>query len=85
MQHIPPLHPLANPSETFMRPLGKTMKIVSFRKIPEEIALKQLLVNYRDTPNTATGLSPASMMLPDGPEKSIPRVTASDDAIKNAR
>ena len=27
MQQIPPLHPSANPAETFMRPLGKTMKI----------------------------------------------------------
>ena len=27
LQKIPPLHPQANPAETFMKPLGKTMKI----------------------------------------------------------
>jgi len=68
MQHSPPLHPSSNPAETFMRPLGKTMKIAHFTKVPEQTALQQLLSNYRDTPHTATSISPASMMFCDSQE-----------------
>ena len=43
LQHIPPLHPSANPVETFMKPLGKAMKITHHNKGPEKEALQQLL------------------------------------------
>ena len=85
IQHIPPLHPSANPAETFMRPLGKTMKIANFRNTSEESALQQLLENYRDTPHPATGISPASMMFRDGQEGIFPRNIATDSAIQKAR
>ena len=32
LEKIPPLHPSANPVETFMRPLGKTMKIANYKQ-----------------------------------------------------
>lgn len=85
MQQIPPLHPSANPAETFMRPLGKTMKIAHFSKTPEDVALRQLLLNYRDTPHPSTGISPSAMMFRDGQEGAFPRVTVSEETANNAR
>ena len=62
LQKIPPLHPSANPVETFMWPLGKTMKIAQHNKTPENEALEKLLVNYRDTPHPAIGVIPSAML-----------------------
>ena len=39
MDKIPPLHPSANPVETFRKSIGKTMKIAHHNKIPEKRAL----------------------------------------------
>ena len=50
-QKIPPLHPSANPAETFMRPLGKAMKIAHDNNTTEKQALRELLSNYRNTPH----------------------------------
>ena len=61
------------------------MKIANFNKVPEDTALKKLLVNYCDMLLPATGLSLASMMFSDGQERTFPRDTASDDAIKDER
>ena len=66
MQKIPPLHPSANPVETFMKPLGKTMKIANYTRQSEDEALCELLVNYRDTPHPATGIAPGSRLFRDG-------------------
>lgn len=68
-----------------MRPFSKTMKIANLSKVTEKTALKQLLGNYHDTPHPAIRLSPASIMFRDGQEGNFLRVTASDDAIKDAR
>ena len=40
MEKIPLLHPLANPAETFMKSVGKTMKIASQHKTSEKFILK---------------------------------------------
>jgi len=45
-----PYHPQANPAETFMKPLGKSMKIAHYNKQDKSEALNQLLSNYRATP-----------------------------------
>ena len=47
-KNIPPLHPSSNPVETFMKLVGKTMKIAKHNKVPKREALQQLLTNYRD-------------------------------------
>ena len=65
LKNIPPLHPSANPVETFMKPLGKTMKMAHHDKRSEQVALKHLLSNYRNTPHPATGLPPAAMLFRD--------------------
>ena len=65
LQKIPLLHPSSNPVETFMRPLGKAMKIAHMNKENKKDTLELLLNNYRDTPHPATRLTPASMLLRD--------------------
>ena len=85
LEKTPPYHPSANPVESFMRPLGKAMKIAHHSSIPEKEALNTLLGNYRDTPHPATGLPPSAMIFRDAVNTSFPRQPVSDDAIKLAR
>ena len=85
LQHIPPRHPAANPAETFMKPLGKTMKIAKHTSSSEKEALQNLLSNYRDTPHNATGVTPASMMFRDGQEGTFPRISISSEQVQEAR
>ena len=49
-------HPQGNPAETFMKPLGKAVKISNYNKEPMEEAIDQLLAAYRATPHPATGV-----------------------------
>ena len=65
LQKIRPLHPTANPVETFMRPLGKAMKIAYHSRTPEIDTLNQLWMNYHDTPHPATGVASAAMLIRD--------------------
>ena len=85
LEKIPPLHPSANPAETFMRPLGKTMKIAHHNNQNEKKALQNLLQNYRDTPHPSTGLPPAAMLFRDSMTGAFPRKPISDDQIEAAR
>ena len=85
LQKIPPLHPQSNPAETFMRPLGKTMKIAHSTGMREDEALRMLLKNYRDTPHSSTGISPSSMLFRDGERSVFPRVSATSTDIEHAR
>ena len=57
----PPGHPSPNNVETVMKPLGKAMKIGQFQNQGEKGTLSSYLVNYRDTPHSATGASPAQI------------------------
>ena len=84
MKQIPPLHPSANPAETFMK-LGKTMRIAHFNKTHTEEALQQLRENYHDNPHPATGLSPQAMKFRDGQEGAFPRTIASEEDVEAAR
>ena len=85
LEKIPPLHPSSNPAETFMRPLGKTMKIAHHNNQNEKNALQNLLQNYRDTPHPSTGLPPAAMLFRDSMTGAFPRKPISDDQIEAAR
>ena len=85
LQKIPPLHPASSPVATFMKPLGKTVKIAQHEKKPIKEAIQELLDNYRDTPHPATGISPASMMFRDGMKNKFPRVKVSEEQVKIAR
>lgn len=85
MQKIPPLHPSSNPVETFMKPLGKAMKIGNSNHQKETEVLSNLLKNYRDTPHPATGVSPSAMMFRDGQKYCFPRKAISESQVKDAR
>lgn len=85
LQKIPPLHPEANPAETFMKPLGKTMKIAHETKTNKGEALQHLLQNYRDTPHPATALPPGSMMFRHGYRTTLPRVSVNSHQVDQAR
>ena len=85
MQLVPPRHPQANPAETFMKPLGKAMKIANFTKTSENEALQQLCVSYRGTPHSATDIAPAAMMFRDGQEGVFPKVPVSEALVVEGR
>ena len=85
LQKAPPRHPQSNPVETFMKPLGKTMKIAFNNHTCRDEALSQLLQNYRSTPHPATGVAPAAMLFRDGQHNIFPRVSTNEQAIENAR
>ena len=85
MQKIPPGHPSANPVETFMKSVGKTMKIANYTGCDEQSALNKLLENYRDTPHPATGVPPAAMLYRDGLTSVFPRKSINDRDIATAR
>ena len=80
---IAPLHPQANPVENFMRPLGKTMKIATYKKANQKETLTQFINNYRSTPHPATGIPPAQMLFRDPPNAAFPRKEI-DVEIKDA-
>ena len=85
LDKIPPGHPSGNPVETFMKPLGKTMKIAHYNHEDEKKALQNLLENYRDTPHPATGVPPAAMLFRDSISNTFPRKSVADDVIHAAR
>jgi len=74
IEHIKtfPYHPQANPAETFMKPLGKSMKIAHYNHMDKQLALNQLLSSYRATPHAATGIPPGDMLLRSGYRSGFP-------------
>ena len=68
-----PYHPQANPAETFMKPLGKSMKIAHHNGENKSAVLNQLLTNYRATPHSATGVSPGDVLFRSGYRSGFPR------------
>lgn len=85
LKKIPPHHPQANPAETFMKPLGKAMKIAHQKGQSEKEALQCLLSNHRDTPHPATGVPPGSMLFRDGYQTVFPRKCISEEDAGKAR
>jgi hypothetical protein len=85
LQTTPPLHSSANPVETFMRPLGKAMKIGRQHGIPEKETLSTILQNYRQTPHPATGIPPAAMLFRHGQRLDFPRRTATEEQVTKGR
>ena len=84
-EKIPPLHPSANPVETFMKTIGKSMKIGKHNKVNEKRTLTQLLSNYRGTPHPATGMSPSDMFFQHSPQSVFPRKDVNEQDVQNAR
>ena len=81
-----PYHPQANPAETFMKPLGKAMKIAHHHKTDKESALNKLLRDYRATPHSATGMSPGDLILRNGFRSELPkRATIKENGVDIAK
>ena len=85
LEKTPPYHPAANPVETFMRPLGKAMKIAHHNGDSESKTLQQLLQNYRDTPHPATGIPPSSMLFRNTMPGPFPQRLLSEEDVETAR
>ena len=85
LEKAPPMHPSANPAETLMKSVGKTMKIAAYNHVPEKKALSELLSNYRDTPHPSTCIAPAAMMFRDSHQTTFPRMPVSEEAVKLPR
>jgi len=84
LQLNPPYHPSSNPVESFMRPVGKAMKIGRQLKHSEKDTLDEVLDHYRQTPHPITKISPSAMIFRDGMATKFPRQKASLEQIQRA-
>ena len=80
-----PHFPSQNPAETFMKTIGKAMKISRYTRASETGALKETLKTYRQTPHPATGIPPANMLFRDALKHKFPRKPSSAKEISLAR
>ena len=80
-----PHFPSQNPAETFMKTVGKAMKINRHAKQNEAEALREALKTYRQTPHPATGIPPANMLFRDGLKHKFPRKASTSEDVHNAR
>ena len=85
MRFVPPHFPNANPSETFMKTLGKAMKSAHHNKLSEKEVVQKAVSNHMQTPHPATGLPPGAMLFRDGIRADFPRKVASEQEVKLAR
>ena len=76
-----PYRPQSNPVETWMKPLGKRLKIANRNKTSKEKALRDLLMAYRTTPHPSTGLSPGEMLFRHGYRGVFPNRTSKRNLI----
>lgn len=79
-----PYHPQSNPVETFMKPLGKAMKIAHQEGSNKQESLKNLLTAYRSTPHPATGESPGNLLFRDGYNYDFPRKSLTEEEVLRA-
>ena len=61
------------------------MKIAHASRTREGDAIQSLLSNYRNTPHSATGISPSSMLFRDGERTVFPRQIATEEDVQGAR
>ena len=80
----PPGHPTANNVETFMKPLGKAIKIGLGNNEKPQDTLKSFLGSYRDTLHVSTGISPGAMIFRDGCKANFTHQEASADVVHHA-
>lgn len=80
-----PYFPSQNPAETFMKTVGKSMKIANHSKESEASCLQKALVSYRQNPHPSTGIPPANFMFRDGVKAHFPRKEISQAEIEEAR
>ena len=74
-----PHHPQGNPSETFMKPLGKALKAAYYNRDSAQEALDELLRAYRSTPHPATKTPPGDLLFREGYKVDFPRRSTDTD------
>ena len=80
-----PYFPSQNPAETFMKTVGKAMKISKRSKEAEASALQSALTTYRQTPHPATCIPPAAALFRDGVKSYFPRKVVTEEEMEAAR
>lgn len=80
-----PYFPSQNPAETFMKTIGKSMKIANHKNESEESCLQKALTSYRQNPHPSTGIPPASFLFRDGVRSHFPRKEVSQAEVEEAR
>ena len=80
-----PYFPSQNPAETFMKTVGKSMKIANRTNESEESCLQKALISYCQNPHTSTGIPPANFLFRDGVRSHFPRKGASQSEVGEAR
>ena len=80
-----PYFPSQNPAETFMKTLGKSMKVANNRGESETETLSTTLTNYRQTPTCNTGIPPANALFRDGIRAGFPRKSSSPSEVDKSR
>ena len=80
-----PYFPSQNPAETFMKTVGKAMKVAKYSKASEATALQSALTTYRQTPHPSTGIPPAGALFRDGVKSHFPRKAITEEEIEVAR
>ena len=79
-----PYHPQGNLVETFMKPLGKTIKSANLNKGDQEEALNDLLAQYRAIPHPAIGVALGNIMFRSSYRRDFPRRSLSESEIAEA-
>lgn len=79
-----PYHPQANPVETFMKPLGKALKVANWERQNKQNAINNLLTSYRSTPHPATGETPGNLMFRGGYKQDLSRKVLSSAEVTAA-
>jgi hypothetical protein len=83
---VTPLWPRANGEvESFMKKLGKVLKIATVSGQPKQTELHRFLVAYRATPHSSTQVPPAVLMLNRSVSASIPGLHLSLRDVTNAK
>ena len=79
LRTTPPHHPNANPAETCMKTIGKSMKVCHHNDSSEKEARQETLGSYRQMPHPVTGIPPANMfwdcMKSQFPKRSVIHLT----------
>ena len=84
-QFSTPYTPSQNPAETFMKTVGKAMKIANHSRENETKALRDALITYRQTPHISTGIPPSNIGFRDGIKTEFPRKSATQSELKDSR
>ena len=76
-RRITPRWPRANAeTESFMKKLGKVLRTAVIEGVDKNVALRQFLRAYRETPHTTTKVAPAQLMMGYSRTSGIPQLSA---------